>query len=84
MSGCVYLYLSESAAWVGPLRGQQVGPRPPPTYVADVQLGLHVGPEQLGVGAYPKSSYLHREYVLLAGLPCSHSVGEEAPSLSET
>jgi hypothetical protein len=27
----------------------QAGPRPPRTHVADVQLGLHVGPEQLGL-----------------------------------
>jgi hypothetical protein len=26
------------------------GPRPPHTYIADVQLGLHVGPEQLEQG----------------------------------
>lgn len=25
----------------------QAGPRPPPSYVADVQFGLHVSPEQL-------------------------------------
>jgi hypothetical protein len=28
----------------------QAGPRPLHTYVADVQLGLHVGPEQLEQG----------------------------------
>ena len=27
----------------------QAEPRPPHTYVADLQLGLHVGPEQLGL-----------------------------------
>jgi hypothetical protein len=31
------------------------GPRPPSTYVADVQLGLHVGPEQLEKGAIQKA-----------------------------
>ena len=28
----------------------RAGPRPPHTHVADVQLGLHVGPEQLEEG----------------------------------
>ena len=57
-------------------------PRPPFSYV-DVQLGLHVGPKQLE-WVYPESSCLYVGYVLLAGLPCLASVGEEAPSLAET
>ena len=48
-----------------------------------MQLGLHVGPEQLKRD-YPKSCFLYVGYVLLAGLPCLASVGEEAPSLAET
>ena len=56
-------------------------PRPPCTYVADVQLGLHVGPEQLEQGLSQK---LLPDYVLLAGLPCLASVAEDASSLIET
>ena len=48
-----------------------------------MKLGLHVGPKQLELG-YPKSCCLHVGYVLLAGLPCLASVGEEAPSLAKT
>jgi hypothetical protein len=33
---------------------------------------------------YPKGCCLSVGYVLLAGLPCLASVGEEAPSLIET
>jgi hypothetical protein len=33
---------------------------------------------------YSKSCCLYEGYVLLAGLPCLASVGEEAPSLSQT
>jgi hypothetical protein len=51
--------------------------------VVDVHLNLHVGPEQLEQG-YPKSSCLSVGYVLLAGLPCLASVGEDAPRLTET
>ena len=60
----------------------QAGPRPPHTYVADVQLGLHVGPEQLERG-YPKSYCLDVGYVVLAGMPCLPLLGEEAPLLAE-
>ena len=35
-------------------------------------------------GGYPKSCCLYVGYVLLAGLPCLASVGEEVPSLAET
>jgi len=55
----------------------------PLPHVAAVQLGLHVGPEQLERG-YPKSCYLSVGYVLLAGLPCLASVGEDVPSPAET
>ena len=60
----------------------QAGLRSPHTYVSDVQLGLHVGPEQLKRG-YSKSCCLSMEYVLLAGLSHLASVGEDAPSLTE-
>ena len=33
---------------------------------------------------YPKGCCLYVGYVLLAGLPCLVSVGEEAPSFAET
>ena len=59
------------------------GPRPPHTYVADVQLGLHVGPEQLEWG-YPKSCCPYIGYVLLAELPCVVSVEQDVPSPTET
>jgi hypothetical protein len=55
---------------------------PPLKYVADVQLGLHVGPEQLEMRLSQKLSPVCG-YVLLAGLPCLDSVGEEAPTFSE-
>jgi hypothetical protein len=55
----------------------------PHSYVADVQLGLHVGSKQL-VQGYPKSCCRYMGYVHLAGLPCPTSVGEKAPSLKET
>ena len=48
-----------------------------------MQLGLHVGPEQLKRD-YPKSCCLYVGYVLLAGLPCLTSEGEEALSLTQT
>jgi hypothetical protein len=44
-----------------------------------VQLGLHVGPEQLEQGLSQKLC-LYMGYVFLAGLPCLASVGKEAPS----
>ena len=53
------------------------------TYVADVQLGLRVGPEQLERGSVPQTVAC-LGYVLLAGLPCLTSVGEDAPSLAES
>ena len=60
----------------------QAGPRPPCTYVADVQLGFHVGPElEQGLS---QSCYLSVGYVLLAGLPWLSSVAENVPSLTET
>jgi hypothetical protein len=34
---------------------KKVGPRSPQTYVADVQLGLHVGPPTTRAGAVPKA-----------------------------
>jgi hypothetical protein len=52
-------------------------PKPPCTHVADVHLGLHVGPKQLKQ-AYIKSCCLSEEYFLPAGLTCLASVGEEA------
>jgi hypothetical protein len=51
--------------------------------MADADLGLHVGPEQLDEG-YPKSCCLYTRYVLLAGLPCLALVGKEVHSLTET
>jgi hypothetical protein len=48
-----------------------ISPQPLP-YVADIQLGLHVVPEQMDWG-YPKTCCL---YVLLSRLPCLTSVGE--------
>ena len=58
----------------------QAGPRPVHIYVADVQLGLHVGPVQLKQD-YPKSCCLSVGYVLLAGLPCLATVGEDVQRL---
>jgi hypothetical protein len=51
-------------------------------YISDVQLGLHVGPEQLEWGLSQKL-LLVCGYVLLTEQPCLASVGEEAPSLTE-
>ena len=48
-----------------------------------MQLGLHVGPEQLEQGLSQKL-LPYVGYVLLAGLPCLASVGEEVPSIKET
>jgi hypothetical protein len=61
----------------------QAGPRPLHSDVAVVQLGFHVGPDQLESG-YPKSCCLSMGYVLLAGLLFRASVGEDMPSLTET
>lgn len=57
----------------------RAGPRPPRTYVTDVQLALQVGPKQLvqGEGGYPKSCSRSMGYVLLAGLSCLASEGED-------
>jgi hypothetical protein len=37
-------------------------PRPPHTYVADVQLGLHVGPKQIEQGLSQKLLPMHAIY----------------------
>ena len=47
---------------------------------SDVQHSFAVGPEELEL-RNPKSLYV--EYVLLAGLPCLVSVGEDIPSYTE-
>ena len=47
-----------------------------------MQLGLHVGPEQLERG-YPKSCCLYVGYVLQVELLCLASGGEEVLSLQE-
>jgi hypothetical protein len=49
------------------------GPRPSPTYIADMQLGLHVGYKQLERG-YPKSCCLPEICFFLVGLPCLATV----------
>ena len=54
------------------------GPRPPCTCVADMQLGLNVGPKQLEQKLLPVC-----EIVLLVRLLCLASVGEETFSLTE-
>jgi hypothetical protein len=51
------------------------GPRPLCTHVADVQLGLHVGPQNF---------CLHVGYFLIAKMPCLASVEEEIPSIADT
>ena len=63
---------------------QQAGHKPPFTYVAHVQRGVLVGPEQLLSWGYPKNCCLYMEYVAPAGLLCLASQGEDAPSLMET
>ena len=60
------------------------GPKPPCTYLIDVQLGLHAGPEQLEQWQSQKLLPVHGICGLLAGPPCLASVGEEVPSLTET
>jgi hypothetical protein len=54
-----------------------------PTHVTDVQLGLHVSPKQLGLGLsqkpLPVCGICSSSWATL-----SASVGEEAPSLTET
>ena len=54
-------------------------PRAPCTYIADVQLGLHVGPEQLEQELF-QHCCLSVGYVLLARLPYRASVEEDVPS----
>jgi hypothetical protein len=49
----------------------------------DVQLGLHVGPEQLEEGGYPNGFRLYMGYILLAEVPYLASVEEDVPSLVE-
>jgi hypothetical protein len=61
----------------------QAGPRSPYSYVADVQLKLHVGLNNWK-RCYPKSCCLPVGYALLAGLPCLVSVGEDFSSPAET
>lgn len=58
------------------------GPRPRYKYVADVQLCLHVGLEQLELGLASQLLPV-MGCVLLAGMPCLTSVGEEEPRISE-
>ena len=64
-----------------------VAPTPHCSYVADVQLDLHMGPEQLelGAGGLLKSCCLSMGYILLSKLPSLNSVREEVeePSLAE-
>jgi hypothetical protein len=55
---------------------------PPPTYIADVQLGLHVGPPT-EVGPISKAIAC-LEYAPLTGLPCPASVREDVSSTVET
>jgi hypothetical protein len=52
-------------------------------YTADVQLGLYVGPKNSS-GNYPQNCCLSVGFVLLAGLPCLASVGEDMPSLTDS
>jgi hypothetical protein len=47
-----------------------------------MKLGLHMGSEQLHLG-YTKGCCLYLGYILLAGLPCLDSMGEDAPSVTE-
>ena len=62
----------------------QVRPRPPCTYVTDVQLGLHVGPLTAGVEASFKICCLYVGHVLLFELLCLDSVREDMPCLENT
>ena len=57
-------------------------PRPPCTYVTYVQLGLHVGSEQLE-WSLSQTCCLFVGYIPLSVLPCVASVEEEVPSLTE-
>ena len=58
------------------------GPRPLYTYVTDVQLGLHVGPEQLEQGLFQKLVAVNG-ICSTSWLPCLSSVGEESPRVAE-
>jgi hypothetical protein len=55
----------------------------PSSYIAEVQIGPHFGPEQLEQGPFHKLLSQSVRYVLLAGLPCMASVGDNVPSLRE-
>ena len=57
------------------------GLRPPFAYAAYVQLGHHVGPQQLEQRQFQKLLPVH---VLLAGVSFLASVGEEVPSFPGT
>ena len=56
----------------------------PYIYVADVQLGLHVGPLTIGVGGCLCLLPAFGDSFLRAVLPCLVSVGEDARSLADT
>jgi hypothetical protein len=62
---------------------QGLGLEPPSTYVANVQLGVHVGPPETGVGSISHCC-LFVEPIPLTGLSCLPSVGEDKPSHAET
>ena len=53
----------------------------PCTYVANVQLGLHVGPQTTGVGAVPRAVAFP---IYLTGEPCLASMGEDTPCPADT
>ena len=57
------------------------GPRPLCTYVADMYLGLHVGPEQLEQGLTQKVLPVHR---IWSSSWAALSLGEKAPTLADT
>ena len=76
------LGLSESEAQTK--EHSQARPRPPCTYVASIQLSLHVGPEQLNQGLSQKLLIVHGIWTyLLARLLCLASVEKEASNLNE-
>ena len=58
--------------------------RPSCLYVADVQLGLHVGPKQLEQGLSQKLLSVCETGMYVAGLSCLASVGENVPSPTGT
>lgn len=69
--------------WTTSQRVYTAEPRPPCTYVVDVQLGLHVGSEHLERGLSQKLWPVYGTCSVV-GLLCLASVGEDAPSLTET